>query len=393
MPIRVFRSPTPGRIEGQSGTRVDFLAADKASGHALGADLAIVDEAGLLPESKRDLWAALLSSVSGRNGRLWAISIKGDSPMFKELGGRASDRAVHWQEFAAWQDAALDDPKAWSAANPGLASGIKSISYMRDMARRALSSPADQASFRAHDLNLPQDPSREMICTPADWKACVVSDDDLPPRDGRCVVGFDLGGSASMTALVALWPGTGRMESMGAFPDTPGLVDRGKADGVGQLYKEMFDRGELAVYAGRVTPANEFLQDCATRLAGERIIAAGADRYRKSEVIQTLEKSNLTWPMTWRGQGASAVADGSHDVRAFQRRVLAGEISTAESLLMASAIADSRVDRDARGNPALAKGRKMGRVDSLSAAVIACGLAALYEAQPKTRWRSAGIAG
>ena len=32
------------------GARLDILASDRATGHAVGGDLAIIDEAGLMPE-------------------------------------------------------------------------------------------------------------------------------------------------------------------------------------------------------------------------------------------------------------------------------------------------------------------------------------------------------
>ena len=59
---------------------------------------------------------------------------------------------------------------------------------------------------------------------------------------------------------------------------------------------------------------------------------------------------------------------------------------------MASAISESAIDFDALGNPRLDKGRARGRIDALSAAVIACGLAALVENRPRRRWRYAGAA-
>ena len=39
-----------------------------------------------------------------------------------------------------------------------------------------------------------------------------------------------------MSAVVALWPSTGRLEAWAAFPATPNLKERGEADGVGALY-------------------------------------------------------------------------------------------------------------------------------------------------------------
>ena len=90
LPVEVRRSPTPGMIEGPNRTRLNFLPADAGkTGHSLGADLAVVDELGLMGEAQRDLWAAIRSSVSGRDGRVVAISIQG--------GGRSCRRSPSGQ--------------------------------------------------------------------------------------------------------------------------------------------------------------------------------------------------------------------------------------------------------------------------------------------------------
>ena len=300
--------------------------------------------------------------------------------MFSELAERAGSLGVVWTEYAAPDGCALDDEAAWAAANPGLAMGIKSLGYMRDAARRAIAVPADANLFRAFDLNQPLNPSKEAICEPTDWLAC--ERDELPPRDGACVVGFDLGGSSSMTALAALWLSTGRLEVWGAFPDNPGLLERGRADACGNLYERQAERGEITTYPGRVTPVADFLRDCGNRLAGEYVIAAGADRYRRSEAEDALAAAGLDWVMEWRGQGASAGADGSHDVRAFQRLVLSGKLAVAPSLMLRAAVADSELRYDPAGNPALDKRRQRARIDALSAAVIAAGLGEMYQAAP-----------
>ena len=371
----------PRGIESATG-RVDILSADRSAGHASGFDDAILDELGLLKERNRELVNGLRSSVSARRGRFIALSIVGDSPFTRELIERRDDPAVSVHLYAAEPGAAIDDVNAWRAANPGLGF-VKSFEYMEDASRRALAIPADQATFRAFDLNTPQDPSREMIVSLNDWQGCIVVPDDLPARSGECVVGFDLGGSSSMTAAVAFWPRTGRLEAWGAFPAIPELGERSRADGVGSLYTRMLERGEVAVYEGRVTPASVFLADVAARLAGERVVAAGADRYRRAEALDALTASGVRWPMVWRGQGASATADGSADVRAFQRLVLAGKLRLRESVLLASAITESSIRRDVSGNPAIAKARENGRIDALSAAVIACGLGERVLAKPE----------
>ena len=152
-------------------------------------------------------------------------------------------------------------------------------------------------------------------------------------------------------------------------------------------------RGELRVYPGRVLLVSAFLGDVAVALAGERVIAAGADRYRRAEAIQALEAAKVSWPMTWRGMGAHAMADGSHDVRSAQRLIMSGKLKTRESLVMRKAIADSSIRYDQSGNPALMKSREKGRIDALSALVIASGLAEIHGARPRQRWRYAGMSG
>lgn len=379
--LDVRESPAPGRIWGPNRTRLDFLAADKATGHGIGADMAVIDEAGLMAEPQRGLFNAMLSCTSGRNGRAVYISIQGDGPMFAEVGDRADDPAVVWHCYHPDPRARIDEEETWHAGNPGLRSGIKSLEYMRDMARRALASPSNASLFRAYDLNLPQDPARETIVMPEQWDRCI--DAEPPPRDGQCVLGIDLGGSTSMTAAAAVWPATGRMEVKAAFPSRPSLLDRGRADGVGNLYVTMHEAGELETFDGLVTPVAEFLLSVWDWLQGERILEVGADRYRRAETMQALQSAGLAWPMVWRGQGASATADGSHDVRAFQRSVLRRWLRCQDSMLMTLAIASSAVTYDPRGNPALDKARKRGRIDALSAAVIAAGLAERMRDRPR----------
>ena len=388
--LRFWRRGCPA-ITSDYGGSVDILSADRNAGAASSYDAAIVDELGLLAEKNRDLVSSMRSSVSAKAGKFLALSVHGAGPFVPEIIKRRGEPSLALHLYQSDEDCHLDDEKAWHDSNPGLAVGIKSIEYMRAEARRVLATPADQASFRAFDLNQPQDPGSEMIFALSDWTACVMAADDLPPRDGECTVGFDCGGSSSMSALCCTWPSTGRVEAWGAFPDTPSLADRGTADGVGSLYLRMQSRGELKTYAGRITPVGEFLKDCAARLAGERVLVAGADRFRKEEARQAIETAGLGWEMAWRGMGAAAKADGSHDVRAAQRAVLSRKLRTAQSLLLESAIKESVIRRDGAGNPALDKARKNARIDALSAFVISEGLAEIVSAQPRRSWRSAGV--
>ena len=379
--LRFMRSPAPGRVEAPGGT-VEILAADESSGHASGFDDAIVDELGLLEERHRALVNGMVSATSAKNGRFLSISIQGAAPFTRELIEQRNAPGIVVHHYAAPDGCDLDDLDAWRAANPGLGT-IKSMDYMRQQAADALAIPANQSFFRAHDLNQPVAPDQQTIIPLSDWLAC----EGQAERRGPVVIGLDLGGTRSMCALVAYWLETGRLEAWGAFGDNPTLAARGKADGVGGDYEALHKRGELWTYPGRVTPVDLFLADCMTRLHGQRVVAAGADRYRQGEALDALEAGLAAareqgtpakpWPMSWRGTGAGKHAQGTADVRAFQRRAAMRQISWLPGhALMAQAIGETKLRLDPAGNPALDKARgNKSRIDAVQAAVIACGLA------------------
>lgn len=372
--ITLYKTPPPGRLVGLHGARVDFLAADRASGHAVGADLAIIDEAGLLPERQRFLWNSIFSSVSGRDGKLWCISIQGDGPMFAEMEARAGGQGLHWRKWTSSIECELDDEAAWHASNPGLSSGIKSIDYMRHQSARATGSPGNEAHFRAFDLNQPIDPERETICSVGDYVKCI--DPNAPEPSGDMIVGLDLGGSVSMTAAAVLSPDTGAMIFRGAFGDDPSLEVRARTDRMGTLYDRMVRSGELKLYPGRITPVVAFIAELWEWLTARgNVIALGLDRHRKAEAQQAFRDAGVQpYKIHWRGQGASRFADGSHDVRAFQRLVRTRAMRTRGSVMLEAAIANSVLRYDVAGNPALDKAGDKARIDALSAAVIAAGL-------------------
>ena len=61
-----MKSPSPGYLLGYNDSRADLVSASNASGHALAADLAVLDEAGLLEERKRELWNNFHAALSGQ---------------------------------------------------------------------------------------------------------------------------------------------------------------------------------------------------------------------------------------------------------------------------------------------------------------------------------------
>ena len=282
--IRIRRSPYPGVIESATGS-LDTLSADKSAGHAAGYDRVYLDECGLFPERARDLLAGLRSSVSARDGKIRHISIRGDSPLFAEI---LANPAIPSHIFAADEDCDISDERQWAKANPGLGL-IKSLQYMRDEVERIQAGAAsDEPSFRALDLNLAISPSREMVCTPDELRACFT---DTVEFRGPCYLGIDVGEAGSGTAAALYAPMTGALRTWLAFGEKPKLKTRGKRDGAD--YLAMQARGELRTYAGRTVPIKAFVSDVRADLGGATVRAAVADSY-KSEAL----RDALPWPLT-----------------------------------------------------------------------------------------------
>ena len=355
--IRIRRSPYPGIIESSTGS-LDTLSADRTAGHASGYDLVIVDETGLFPLRARDLLAGLRSSVSARAGKIRHISIRGDSMLFREI--LENPAVVSHVYAAADDDCEIDDEAAWYAANPGLGA-IKALSYMRAEVARVHGVASDEPSFRALDLNLEISPTREMVCTPGDLLACFV---EAVECRGPCYLGIDVGEAGSGTAAAAYWPATGALRTWLAFGDTPTLTARGKRDG--SDYIAMQRRGELRTYPGRTVPVKAFVADVRADLADAKVRGAYADAYRVGEL-----RDALPWPLSIVRSGMGP--DGSAAVRAFQRVVLTGSLALRSNLSLSSAIKESTLRRDSNGNPAIDAARSRGRIDVLSAAVLAVG--------------------
>jgi phage terminase large subunit-like protein len=167
---------------------------------------------------------------------------------------------------------------------------------------------------------------------------------------------------------------------LGAFPTSPGLSDRGQADGVSNRYVEMKDRGELTTMGATTVPVARFLAEVVARLAGQPPASIVGDRFRAAEFVEALREASLDRvPVIWRGMGWK---DGSEDIERFRRALFEGQVLTAPSLLLRSAFADAITLVDPAGNHKLTRARSTGRIDAAAASVLAVAEGARMVARP-----------
>ena len=115
------------------------------------------------------------------------------------------------------------------------------------------------------------------------------------------------------------------------------LAERGIRDGVGRLYQQMAQRGELIQTGGRAVDLPKLIAAGLDRFGRPSAIAA--DRWRESELRDALQAARV--PVTRLVERGQGFKDGGEDLRLFRRAALEGRIAPVESLLMRSAMAEA----------------------------------------------------
>jgi phage terminase large subunit-like protein len=358
--------------EGDGGGHViRAIAADGKTALGSAPTLVLMDERGHWPLDQGDaLEHALLSGLGKRGGKALIISTSAADDAHPFSRWLDEDQAgVYRQEHRPAPCLPADDAASLMLANPGAEHGIgASLEWLQAQARRAIARGGSTlTSFRLYNRNeRVSGETRDLVLTVDEWLSCETA--DLPPREGQCVIGIDLGGSASMTAAAFYWPATARLECLGWFPSKPSLLNRGQGDGVGSRYVEMQNRGELAVLGAATVPVAEWLGEVMRHVAGETIGGLIMDRYKQSELGEAIDRAGIRCPLIWRGMGFK---DGNEDIERFKRSVFDGRVKAKPSLLLRSAFADAVCLRDPANNIKLAKARSTGRIDAAAAAVLA----------------------
>lgn len=357
------------------GGLVRCIAADGKSILGGAPNLAIMDERAAWESAKGDtLENAILSGLGKRGGR--ALIISTSAPDDGNAFSRWLDNpppGTYVQEHRPAPGLPADDEDSLIVANPGCAENPPigaPLEWLKAQAVRAIARGGSALqSFR--NLNRNERVSgedRSLLLTVDEWLSCEVGRDELPERDGPCVIGLDLGGSASMTCAAYYWPQTGRLEARGWFPTSPSLTDRGENDGVAGRYVEMNDRGELAVIGDKTVPVAPVLVAALAHVEECQVTCLVMDRYKAAELSEGVQRAGLRVPLVWRGFGWK---DGSEDIERLRRAAFDGNVRTLPSLLLRSAFADAITLVDPAGNHKLAKARSTGRIDAAAATVIA----------------------
>ena len=381
----------------ETGAMIRVLGSDPKRLHGAAPKLLLLDECAQWPSEKIQPMLAALKTSRGKIPGSKALWI-GTRPAVPE---HPFQRALdgHGVGFSLVYTTAKDDPpgqrRTWLKSNPGLDHMPDLEAVIRSEAQDAKRDPSAMQSFKALRLNQGVADTIISVLLDADtWRAA----EALPVSDTQSaeyILGLDLGQNAAMSAGAAYFK-DGRLETMACFPELPSLAERGLADGVGNLYTLMSQRGELFQAGRRVSDIPSLLKTCMDRWGAPAAITC--DRWRVAELKQHLEAVNVPLcELVERGQGFK---DGGQDVRDFRAAILGDHVRPSQSLLLRAAMSEARVTGDPAGNWKLSKHAQGGRRanardDACAAAIVAVALGyrRWHSAKvSKPAWRYAGMA-
>ena len=191
------------------------ISADAGAQHGGTTHLAIVDE--LHTQLNRGLVDVLQTSLASENRKqplaIWLTTADYDRPSIcnekHNYASKVRDGIIEDPAFLpVIYEAAIDDdwtdPETWAKANPNLGVSV-SVEYMQRECKRAQDSPEYENTFKRLHLNVKT--QQAVKCIPMDrWDACASEIDITALAKREVFAALDIGATSDFTALALVFP-------------------------------------------------------------------------------------------------------------------------------------------------------------------------------------------
>ena len=364
-----------------TGTRLRVLSSNAKNAFGIvGCPLAVADEPGGFEVSGGELMFDALQTAQGKvNSNLRVVYI----------GTLAPARSGWWHDLveggshdSTYVQALRGDPAKWDhwrevrRVNPLTAISPRFAAKLREELRDAQRDTRLKARWLSYRLNVPSPDESTVLLTVGDWER--VEGRPVPERDGRPIIGLDLGGGRSWSAAVAIWR-NGRTEAIACAPGVPDVAAQETRDRVARgTYTRLANTGVLRVAAGlRVQPIADMV--ASLRAWDPEVIVC--DRFRLPELLDGMGR--WACPVIARVTRWSEAAD---DIRGLRRLALDGPLSCEprSRALVAASLAVAEVKPDDAGSVRLVKrgSHNASRDDVAAALALAAGALARSPSRP-----------
>ena len=223
-----------------------------------------------------------------------------------------------------------------------------------------------RARFLSYRLNIPSGDESAMLLNLAEWKLAL--ERDVADREGKPIVGIDLGGGRAWSAAVAFWR-TGRVEAVALAAGIPSLREQEKRDRMPQgTYSGLFEQQRLMVADGlRVPNPAQLVNFIRERWGVPRLIVA--DRFK----VNSLRDTSPGCPIVAR---VTQWSESTADINAVRKLVADGPLNVEETSrdLLTVSLSAAMVKHDQAGNIRMVKrGTNNQARDDVAAALVVIG--------------------
>ena len=372
-----------GIVHTPSNTRLRVLSSNgKTSMGIVGCPLLVADEPGSWEANGGLLMHDAITTAQGKpDSALRVIYIGTLAPStsgwWRELVEDGTHGGTYVQSLCAnvkkWDKAAeirKANPLMWTFKK-----SRRKLMAERDAGRR---DSRLKARFLSYRLNCPTQDEARVLLTVDDWQRSCAR--PVPERDGRPLVGVDLGAGRAWSACVAVWR-NGRVEAYAVAPGLPDIKAQEKRDRVARgTYQKLVDAGLLRTDEGRRVPRVSLVVDQLMLWRAEAVVL---DRFRLPELADYTGGRVRLLPRLPRWSEAAS------DIRDLRRMAKDGPLSVearSRPLLEAS-LAVARVKNDDMGSFRLVKrdpSNNSARDDVAEALKLAAGLVSRAPAPPSS---------
>lgn len=372
----VKATPSSKTLNGLTmNTEYQALAAEAGTAHGLSPVLAIHDEMGQV-RGEFDAFIEAIETAQGAYDDALQIVISTQAPNDADMlsiriddAKRSGDPTIVCHVYAAPEDAELQDPEAWRAANPALGS-FRSVVEITNKAAEAARMPSVENSFR--NLYLNQRVTRHTpFVSPSIWKACAGPVDLDVFRRNPVYGGLDLSLTTDLTALVLIAQEAGVWHVLPTFwtPEAT-LADRSRRDRA--PYGAWVRDGFLLATPGPAVEYGFVARDIARITEGMDVRKIAFDRHRMKTLQAELDRLDVALPFEEFGQGfvSMAPAIDRAEIEFLHHRFRHGGHP-----VLTMCAANAILVQDAAGNRKMDKSKSTGRIDGMVSLAMAVGVA------------------
>ena len=240
-----------------------------------------------------------------------------------------------------------------------------------------------KARFLSYRLNRPTADESKSLLTVEDWAE--VEARAGTAKEGKPVIGIDLGGGRAWSAAVALWQ-SGACEAIAVAPGVPLMHKQEARDQVPRgTYQKLVDMGCLRVATGKKVQPPSMLIKMIKDKWGD-ILGIVCDRFRLSDMEDCDEARGLDIQFR-----LTRWSEAAADIRALRKSALDGPLNCtdpASIALLKASLTVATVKNDDQGSTRLVKrgNNNEARDDVAQALVLAAGADSRRPKPRKLRW-------